>query len=436
MFAHHWETKDGQNYIKYGTGGVILVTALITACGCCVAYGSISTSLELVYHGVGAEGLSWAHGSNAKNPTLSIIGMMNLISNQSSTNPVGIFFLQAAVYIFTLIAPMMLVVILLVMWTWRLTVTDQEKLLYVAEIFKDWACLDVFVVAYVVTLFEVGNLADFIGYEAGYICGIIAEVEIGGELLDCFDLKAHPKSPGLPIICMSVVLLWLAQNIIMKGTQEAVHDREPSEHFERGHRPSSAFMDLLLKRTKPSPGYLVGKMLPKFIVKVGSVGVDAYGRKRYTSTAGSDDSFATYIRRKVSWESDLRKTKFDKPDMSFKKPLLKPGGGKFLVPKKSNSAGELHKNQLTPVGDEIVENRSKSVANFKPLSLIEDNALESISESFNELSDYNLVEEKGERSSPTPIMRANSMRSSVSESNNTSRVSDDYAILEEDEGEI
>jgi hypothetical protein len=416
LFAHHWETEDGKNFMKYGVCGVVFVTLLILTCFGFFIWGSLAKSLELDYQGIGGEGLAWAHGQGAKNEALSIVSMINLISNQGSDNFYGIKFIQASVYMSTLVTPLVFVTVLMVLWSWRLTVTTQERLLWYAEILKDWSCLDVFVVAYVVTLLEVENLAAFIGWEASYICSLIGEVEHDGERMSCFGLRAHPMYPGIPAIVSSVVLLIIIQTLIMKGTEEAVHDREPEEHFATGHRPSSAFMDLLLQRTKPSPGFLVGRLLPKWIVKVGEVGVDEQGRKRYTSTAGSVENLSTYLRRRVSKVSipnllQFRRPssgdvanpldKFKKPDMSFKRPKLK-GSGSVFTDLGSSGATET----LLPLGYEesseydtsnvafTVTEEHRKYSHVQRLSTFEESVGEEVSEADKSGSDDETAEDE------------------------------------------
>ena len=286
LFAHHFETRDGMEFIQYGFGGVLIVALLILLCLGFVIWGSLASSLGYEYKGLISAGLEWSK-VNGSVPRYSIVTMTDLIKNQDGINVYGLLFLQISIYFFTLIAPIIYICILLWMFVARMTVTGQEKMLLKAEIVKDWCCLDVYVVAYVVTLLEVGHLADFISGGAAPICNFINQLVINGDDLGCFSMDAFPVNPGIPVIITSVILLWIIQKIIIGGTQEAVHDREPEEHFERGHKPSSAFMDLVLEREKPSPGIIIGKLLPDIIVKVGRVAISSDGERRYTCTAGT-----------------------------------------------------------------------------------------------------------------------------------------------------
>lgn len=160
--------------------------------------------------------------------------MMSIVNKQLAENPAGIIFLQGSIYLFTLIAPVIFVCVLAFMWAGKMTVTQQEKLLYIAEIIKDWCCLDVFVVAYVVTLVEVERLADYLGEEAFWICHYVGEIVTNGDEMSCFSLDANPQMPGIGMIVVSIILLWMIQVMIIQGTEHAVSDREPDEHFTMG----------------------------------------------------------------------------------------------------------------------------------------------------------------------------------------------------------
>ena len=99
----------------------------------------------------------------------------------------------------------------------------------IAEILNAWSCLDVFVLAIIAAIVEIGQFTEFIvGGRCDTIDPFISKYFY--KILDghntCFEVRAYLKS-GCWILFVAAIIFFIASNIVMKVCRNSLDERLP-----------------------------------------------------------------------------------------------------------------------------------------------------------------------------------------------------------------
>jgi len=127
-------------------------------------------------------------------------------------NEIGVRFLQLTFVMFTFGTPILLCIIIVCIFHMKMTVRDQKRFLFMAEVVAAWDATLVFFVSLVAALLQLSQLAQFIVKEAtGTYCSALEEplLAIGVNEVDakCFDVLADIESTSIVFILGSFLTL-------------------------------------------------------------------------------------------------------------------------------------------------------------------------------------------------------------------------------------
>jgi hypothetical protein len=156
--------------------GKLVVTILLASCMGTVVLGCFDRTFSFHFKGL----VGYLLGSDAITPySVYEIGKY-LPSASNAANSIGIRWIQLAFFSYAMIMPFVFLVSLLGLWIVPLSIRMQKRAIVAAEMICAWSGMDVFVLALVVSLFEISQFAQFI---------VVSFI-----LLVCVYLTAHMSS--------------------------------------------------------------------------------------------------------------------------------------------------------------------------------------------------------------------------------------------------
>jgi len=134
--------------------------------------------------------------------------------------------IQATFFIFSLVVPLLHLVLLLVLWLAPLTARVQKKLYLLAEVLNAWSGLDVFVLSLLAALLEINRFAQFI---VGDKCNIIKEI-LEKYFNNAFEGLCFEVIPSLDTGCWllfgAAILYFISGTLVMRACHAALEKAE------------------------------------------------------------------------------------------------------------------------------------------------------------------------------------------------------------------
>eukprot|EP01126_Amoeba_proteus_P062631 TRINITY_DN8544_c0_g2_i11.p1 TRINITY_DN8544_c0_g2~~TRINITY_DN8544_c0_g2_i11.p1 ORF type:complete len:709 (-),score=113.77 TRINITY_DN8544_c0_g2_i11:67-2193(-) len=216
---------------KWNVMGSILVTSLLIVTLVLIVVGALLRAFEFQIGGYAGFVMDFLGEHNST--SYSVYSLGNQIPASSyEPNSFAIRSIQATYFLFTLAIPLLHLIMLLVLWLVPFTIEQQTKVYKVTEVLNAWSALDVLVVALLVSLLELNQLAQFI---IGDRCKLIDEglKSIFGESLNgqthCF--AAHTVlSEGCWTLFCAVVLYLVVGTYVMRTCHSSLTKQQ--EKFE------------------------------------------------------------------------------------------------------------------------------------------------------------------------------------------------------------
>jgi len=202
----------------------------------------ITMALTLIGSGVTAFKLDWSgslvgnlmlniNGENTRD--YSVFSLLGSVPQTSFDDPNGprVRTIQLAATSFVLVIPCLHLVSLMAVWLLPLSVKLQKNFWYVIEILYAWAAMEVFIVALVVALLELGDFAAFI---ISGKCILVDELiqRFSDTPQPCFAVHAELEA-GSALLVVAVLILLVVTLIIMCVFNRAVHERTEQFHYHR-----------------------------------------------------------------------------------------------------------------------------------------------------------------------------------------------------------
>ena len=134
-----------------------------------------------------------------------------------------------------LLLPVLLCVLLLFLWATPLTLRQQKRLFYVAEIAAAWSAMEVFIVSIVGSLLEISQFAQFMVGAACDPFNLVLLLVLGPDDPKCFDSKVDLQA-GCAILFAAAVLSNIGSQLVFRLCEYSIEDREHRIKVRRGKR--------------------------------------------------------------------------------------------------------------------------------------------------------------------------------------------------------
>ena len=206
----------------------ILITILLFSTLGLVIIGSNITSFSFYFHGLAGYALDLFKISPHRDYSIIELGF-NVPESYEDPNDGVIRFTQVIYFLTVFIMPVAMLLTVIFLWLVPLPRKAQKFLYTITEILNAWSCLDVFVVAIIAAIAEIGQFTQFI---VGDKCDAIDPIidKYFYKTLDghntCFEVKAYLKS-GCWILFIAAIIFFICSYIVMKVCRNALNERLP-----------------------------------------------------------------------------------------------------------------------------------------------------------------------------------------------------------------
>jgi len=232
LYEHVYSISGSNRHIRLGcvVHAFILLLAL-TACGA-LAYGCAVPSFRIEIHGLAGLALDFGR-PGASIQEYSIVTVFHEIMSQAQNtflSQLGIHYIAIIFVVCALAAPVAQMLALVIMWRAPLTLKQLKGMLVCNEIIAAWQYLEVYLIAIVVSLLQIGQIS---GFMVGNLCdgiedtlqGLARLAVIEAKHAKCFYVHADVEAGTYWLLIASLALNFLAQ-FVTRAAASAARDRE------------------------------------------------------------------------------------------------------------------------------------------------------------------------------------------------------------------
>ena len=206
----------------------IIITILLFGTLALVIIGSNTTTFSFYFHGLAGYALELFDISDHRDYSVIDLGI-NVPKSYEDPKDGVIIFTQVIYFLTVFAMPVAMLVNVIFLWLIPLPRKAQKLFYDIAEILNAWSCLDVFVLAIIAAIVEIGQFTEFIvGDKCDSIDPFIAKYFY--KILDghntCFEVRAYLKS-GCWFLFVAAIIFFIASNIVMKVCRNSLDERLP-----------------------------------------------------------------------------------------------------------------------------------------------------------------------------------------------------------------
>ena len=206
----------------------ILITILLFSTLGLIILGSLITSFSFYFHGLAGYALDLFDISPHRDYSILKLGF-SVPDSYEDPNDGVIRFTQVIYFLTVFVLPVAMLINVIFLWLVPLPRKAQKFFYSITEILNAWSCLDVFVMAIIAAIVEIGQFTEFIvGDKCDAIDPFIAKYFY--KTLDghntCFEVRAYLKS-GCWILFAAAIIFFISSNIVMKVCRNALDERLP-----------------------------------------------------------------------------------------------------------------------------------------------------------------------------------------------------------------
>ena len=206
----------------------ILITILLIATLILVLVGSYITSFSFYFHGLAGYALDLFNIAPYRDYSVIELGF-SVPKSYENPNDGVIRFTQVIYFLTVFFMPVAMLINVIFLWLVPLPRKAQKFFYTIAEILNAWSCLDVFVLAIIAAILEIGKFTEFIvGDKCDAINPFIAKYF--DKTLDghntCFEVKAYLKG-GCWLLFIAAIIFFISSNIVMRVCRNALNERLP-----------------------------------------------------------------------------------------------------------------------------------------------------------------------------------------------------------------
>ena len=197
-----------------------------------VISGSITQCFSFYFHGLAGYALDLLKIPPHREYSIIQLGIDVPGSYENPKDPV-IIFTQVIYFLTVLILPLAFLLNLIILWFVPMKRKAQKIFYNIAEILNAWSCIDVFVIAILASLTEIGQFTKFI---VGDKCDSINPFikKYFSKTLDghdtCFEVKTYLEE-GCWLFFAAAISFFISSFVILKVCRNALNERLP-EHVK------------------------------------------------------------------------------------------------------------------------------------------------------------------------------------------------------------
>ena len=209
------------------------VDGMLALLFCLLIGGCITPSFRMETWGLVGVALDFGR-DDSRGTSYSVFSVASLISSQAKEGDLGsilgIYWIAIVFVICALIVPLLQVLTLSVMWSKPMTLMQQKKSIIVNEIIAAWQYLEVYLIAIVVAMLQIGQVSGFmVGKECDPIMKTLEQLAAAGILTSqdsqCFYVHATVEGGCFVLLAAAFVLNGLCR-LILSAAHSAIEDRE------------------------------------------------------------------------------------------------------------------------------------------------------------------------------------------------------------------
>ena len=205
-----------------------LITVLLIVTLILVLVGSFITSFSFYFHGLAGYALDLFDIPPYRDYSVIELGF-SIPKSYENPNDGVIRFTQVIYFLTVFIMPVTMLINIIFLWLVPLPRKAQKFFYTIAEILNAWSCLDVFVLAIIAAILEIGKFTEFIvGDKCDAINPFIAKYfdkTLEGHNT-CFEVKAYLKN-GCWFLFVAAIIFFISSNIVMRVCRNALNERLP-----------------------------------------------------------------------------------------------------------------------------------------------------------------------------------------------------------------
>ena len=206
----------------------ILITVLLFATLILVIIGSNITSFSFNFHGLAGYALELFEISPQRKYSVIDLGL-SVPESYEKPNDGVIRFTQVIYFLTVFVMPIAMLLHIIFLWLVPLPRKTQKIVYSITEILNAWSCLDVFILAIIAAILQIGQFAEFI---VGDKCDTINPFieKYFNNTLDgyntCFKVKAYLKS-GCWLLFTAAITFFICSYFVMKVCRNSLNERLP-----------------------------------------------------------------------------------------------------------------------------------------------------------------------------------------------------------------
>ncbi|GBG29314.1 Hypothetical Protein FCC1311_055362 [Hondaea fermentalgiana] len=233
LHRHVFLVPDERNLLYgFSPGAKLAAGGLVCISGLLILVGSFLNLISFTYKGI-AGAMIGVLQPELQRRSYTSVGIATAISegvpSDDAVAQLAVAFLQIVYVLFTLVAPIVLCLLLLILLYVPLHEREQRTLLFSAEIVAAWEALLVLLVAIVAAALEVSQLAQFIvesgtGDACEYIVEPLLFIGLSEEDALCFDVVAVIEGTSAVLIG-GIFMLLCTEFYVFRMIRAALNDR-------------------------------------------------------------------------------------------------------------------------------------------------------------------------------------------------------------------
>ena len=210
----------------------VFISSLLFITLSLVIAGSITTCFSFYFHGLAGYALDLLNNSNHREYSIIQLGT-DVRRSYENPNASEVIFTQVIYFLTALAIPLAFLLNLIILWFIPMSRKAQKFLYSIAEILNAWSCIDVFVIALIAGVVQIGQFALFlVGDKCDFIDPFIKKYfsNILGVHNSCFYVQTY-LSEGSWIFFSAAITFFIASFVILKVCRNALNERLP-EHVK------------------------------------------------------------------------------------------------------------------------------------------------------------------------------------------------------------
>ena len=262
LSRHVFDDKHGRGLLKISRLFRRMLIFLIFLTIILVVTGANLHSFHFTFNGVAGVALG---ESRVREFSLVSIGE-SLPQSVQNTSSVGIHLIKTTYFFFALVMPLVCLISLLVLFLVPMRMRRQQQIFILVEVTNAWSAIEVFVIAIVISLAEIGPFSSsMVEQQCSLLDNILSGFTGSGgdELHHCFSVQSSIDSSS------AVLIIGVILNSLLVSTLHRLCHHALWERIEREDRPdasadeSSAVRDCVLAHTfvsnlrKTKIGYII-----------------------------------------------------------------------------------------------------------------------------------------------------------------------------------